>query len=477
MADTRTDAELVFAARTGDQLAFAAIYDRYADRVFGLCSTVTRDHGVAEDATAETFVSAWRRLEQLRDPGRLRPWLFAIARNRAIRLATRAARVVPVEVVEPHVSAPDATADTTTDSAELTRLVWDAAVALNPPERAVLDLQIRQGLEEHEIAAVMGISLDHTYVLASRMRANLETSMGALLVARTGTSDCPTLQQLLHDWDGTYTPLIRKRVHRHAKSCDVCERKRKKVNPFVAFGASPALAAPFALRARVLGDLDGTTPTPDWSANRDGFPGASPGSTPQRRTQVLAVAALMLLVMIGAVGWLAFAGSDSAKQAGPAAPTTASAAPATTAPTTTTEPVTTSTTAAVSTPAAPVATTSTTSQDPTPSDGQNPTIARVVATPATISRVVCSTSPTVLTVVVAATDNIGIANGTAQATLASGESSIVALSASGNTWRASFGPYGRAAAPGTIAITVTVRDAVGNSASATTTAQLAATCV
>lgn len=86
-----TDHELVLAARDGDEAAFGVIYDRYLDRVLGLCLTVVRDRRDAEAALHDTFLTRWQRLGQLRGPHRLRPWLFAIAWHRAMRLGRRAA--------------------------------------------------------------------------------------------------------------------------------------------------------------------------------------------------------------------------------------------------------------------------------------------------------------------------------------------------------------------------------------------------
>ena len=83
--DARDDAELVRAARAGDRGAFAAIYDRYADRLHDFCWSVLRDRDEAADATQDAFLVAAERLGQLRDPERLRPWLYAVARSQALR--------------------------------------------------------------------------------------------------------------------------------------------------------------------------------------------------------------------------------------------------------------------------------------------------------------------------------------------------------------------------------------------------------
>ena len=69
----------------GDRGAFAAIYDRYADRLHDFCWSVLRDRDEAADATQDAFLVAAERLGQLRDPERLRPWLYAVARSQALR--------------------------------------------------------------------------------------------------------------------------------------------------------------------------------------------------------------------------------------------------------------------------------------------------------------------------------------------------------------------------------------------------------
>ena len=101
------DAALVAAARRGDQAAWGTIYDRYADRLHDHCWSILRDEHEAADALHDAFVNAARALPQLRDPSRLRPWLYAIARNEAFRrqsalqLVDAMAPFVEIGVVNP----------------------------------------------------------------------------------------------------------------------------------------------------------------------------------------------------------------------------------------------------------------------------------------------------------------------------------------------------------------------------------------
>ena len=76
------DARLVADARRGDQGAFASLYDRYARFIHGvLLARVPRED--VEDLVQDVFLSAWHRLEALRDPAAFGGWLSTIARNRA----------------------------------------------------------------------------------------------------------------------------------------------------------------------------------------------------------------------------------------------------------------------------------------------------------------------------------------------------------------------------------------------------------
>ena len=60
------------------------------------------------------------------------------------------------------------------------------SAGLNAGDQDLIELQMRQGLDVAEIAAMLGVSRNHAHALLSRARDQLETSLGALLVARTG---------------------------------------------------------------------------------------------------------------------------------------------------------------------------------------------------------------------------------------------------------------------------------------------------
>ena len=76
------EATLVIAARQGDRTAFGRLYERFAPMVHGLLlARVPRSD--VDDLVQEVFLQAMKRLDSLRNPEALGPWLAAIARNRA----------------------------------------------------------------------------------------------------------------------------------------------------------------------------------------------------------------------------------------------------------------------------------------------------------------------------------------------------------------------------------------------------------
>jgi RNA polymerase sigma factor (sigma-70 family) len=278
--DARGDAELVRAATAGDRGAFAAIYDRYADRLHDFCWSVLRDREEAADATQDAFLVAAERLGQLRDPERLRPWLYAVARSQAFRRAR--SRVAPEEEMT-DLPDPATGPEQAAQRSDLRQLVWNAAAGLSERDRALLDLHLRHGLEGAELGQAMGVDPGHAYVLLSRLRDQVERSLGALLVARLGRADCPDLSQLLSDWDGRFSPLIRKRVARHVDACQVCsERRRTAASPLALLAAVPPIPAPAYLRGRVLEriQLSGDVGTRDGGSEASGGGSGGPGPGP-----------------------------------------------------------------------------------------------------------------------------------------------------------------------------------------------------
>jgi RNA polymerase sigma factor (sigma-70 family) len=264
------DATLARSAAAGDRAAFAEIYDRYADRLHDFCVGMLRDREAAADCVQDVFVTAATKLVQLREPDRLRSWLYAIARSEALaRIRDRKREQLSEELPE----MPSGEADMATLAArtELADLIRDASGGLSDRDRVVLELAYRQGLDGPELADALGVTARNANTLVERLRETIARSLGALLLCRGAKADpdrCPELAAVLDQWDGQFTPLMRKRVARHIDGCPVCEEDRARmVSPAALLGASPlAIPAPAWLRGRTLdramGELPGAHAVP-----------------------------------------------------------------------------------------------------------------------------------------------------------------------------------------------------------------------
>jgi len=343
------DREIVAAIVAGDPSGLAAAYDRYAAALHTYCRTLLAEPADAADAVQDTFLIAAAKLDGLRDPDRLRPWLYAVARNECHRRLRARARTVDLD--EAGEMSDEAAADVGrgAERADLRGLVRAAMAGLNPGEREVIELSLRHDLEGPDLAGALGVPVNQAHALASRARGQLERSLGALLVARSNREECPELSEILAGWDGDFTVLLRKRVSRHVEHCSVCgKRKRRELSPAMLLSALPVFMLPPGLREQVLRLVSDTRPDVvryrDHVAQRaepfgrSGFPvPVAPFARvrPRGRTILFATVAALLLILVGGVAAAALvhhggppnAAAHGAASLGPSAGASTSSSP------------------------------------------------------------------------------------------------------------------------------------------------------
>jgi RNA polymerase sigma factor (sigma-70 family) len=233
------NAELVGAILDGQGDGLAAAYDRYAPALYGYCRSMLGGPADAGDAVQDTFIIAAAELDELRDPGRLRPWLYAVARNECRhRLRARALAARPDAADELTDETVDLAADA--ERAQLRAATAAALAALSAGDREIVELNLRHDLAGQDLADVLGVSVSQAEALTSRARARFEASLGALLIARTGQESCPELAAMMSRWDGQLNVLLRKRISRHTEHCEQCgDRWRHELNPAMLLSMLP----------------------------------------------------------------------------------------------------------------------------------------------------------------------------------------------------------------------------------------------
>lgn len=176
VAAEQTDTMLLAAMHRGEEAALAALYDRYATPIYSLALRITGERDAAQEVTQDTFLRAWNHAGTYDEArGACGPWLFTIARRRALdvlRLRDRRAQIAPGRFTSDGGSLPDPVHPDPTAGIALAHTVAQAVAALPLAQRQTVELAYFGGLTQQQIAAHTNQPLG---TVKSRMRAALET--------------------------------------------------------------------------------------------------------------------------------------------------------------------------------------------------------------------------------------------------------------------------------------------------------------
>ena len=174
---------LVQRARKGDRYAFAALVERWTAPVHCIALARTIDHHTAEDIVQATFLKAWRKLGDLREPAAFGGWLRQIARSTCRDHTQKIARRPPVS---PLSAVPQPTANTASPedhvlTLETRQALHAALLDLPDADRELLLLYYLEGQSTAELAEGLGLNPAAVRQRISRIRRSLTASLGAAL--------------------------------------------------------------------------------------------------------------------------------------------------------------------------------------------------------------------------------------------------------------------------------------------------------
>ncbi len=160
-----SDESLLSRAGCADEAAFGALYDRFANRVFGMIRQMMGNTAEAEDVLQEGFVSVWNKASEF-DPkrGKAFAWVVMILRHKAIdRLRARSRRTQAMEKVTVEwrvtgVAESDAP-DAPLERGEQVQRVTTAMTALPESQRQLIEAAFLKGLTHHDLAEQLGLPL------------------------------------------------------------------------------------------------------------------------------------------------------------------------------------------------------------------------------------------------------------------------------------------------------------------------------
>jgi RNA polymerase sigma-70 factor (ECF subfamily) len=173
------DAELVERARRGARSAFEALVRRHQRPLYFLCLRYVHDHDAASDLAQRTFIKALENLDELREAGIFKSWLFRIGANLALNHLRDNARFVDEESPagdEAMVPEAEAQLEAAEDSLALRRAVAE----LPTKQRMTLELRVYEEMPFKDIAAALetteGAAKVNFHYAVRRLRALLARS-------------------------------------------------------------------------------------------------------------------------------------------------------------------------------------------------------------------------------------------------------------------------------------------------------------
>ncbi len=156
---------------------FRDVYEANYSRVLGYALRRTGSPDDAADAVAETFLTAWRRLDHLPEGADARLWLYGVARR--VLANSRRAEMRRGRLVARLQSNSDTDDLASRDSEAVTFLeaVTRAFRALREADRDVLGLSVWESLSYKELGAVLGCTAGAARIRAHRARRRLASEL------------------------------------------------------------------------------------------------------------------------------------------------------------------------------------------------------------------------------------------------------------------------------------------------------------
>lgn len=165
---------------TTDEARFVELYECHYPAVYRYCRRRTSAER-ADDVVADTFLTAWSKINDVpEDPGAI-PWLYSVAYRiighqwrSAGRRRRLASKLDGLGLDANHQPDEQIVID------EESRLVLDALATLKPHDQEILRLTVWEELPHREIAVVLGVTVDAVKKRASRARRALAASFESL---------------------------------------------------------------------------------------------------------------------------------------------------------------------------------------------------------------------------------------------------------------------------------------------------------
>ena len=151
---TLDDATLVVRAREGDITAFEALVRRYRVPVYRIAVRILTDPASAADTAQEAFITAWRRLHDIKAEQAFASWLYRIAVMRALSAVRARLPQVPLDETAAGLDRSPGPEEHALAGC-LRAALRCALYHLTPEQRACWILREMEGMSYKEVAAIL----------------------------------------------------------------------------------------------------------------------------------------------------------------------------------------------------------------------------------------------------------------------------------------------------------------------------------
>ncbi|WP_079525332.1 RNA polymerase sigma factor [Halobacillus hunanensis] len=165
---------------------FDGIYLHYYNRVYYAAYRVTKEKRSAEDVLQETFIKAYRNLNQLKDGEKIGAWLSTTATRTAIDLLRKERKYVVTEVEEVSPPAGEAallrsTVEESCEERAIEEEVWQKTNTLSPKLKEIFKMKYYFYYKEADIAEQLQLSLSAVKSRLHRARNYMKKHMEGLI--------------------------------------------------------------------------------------------------------------------------------------------------------------------------------------------------------------------------------------------------------------------------------------------------------
>jgi RNA polymerase sigma-70 factor (ECF subfamily) len=164
--DTQDETRLARALLAGETGAFDRFVEHFRSRIFHYSWLMCGQPEDAEEVAQETLLKVFENFAALREPERVRPWVFRIARNACLMQRRKSvfapAHELSLDELPPGAEAADeaSPADTRMLRAELRAVLDRAIMELPPAYRPVVVLRDLEELSTEDTAQILDLSPD-----------------------------------------------------------------------------------------------------------------------------------------------------------------------------------------------------------------------------------------------------------------------------------------------------------------------------